>query len=177
MHCFRTDLLNLRRNPHDIRVSRFKRRFPRFFVPQFDRFFFPSWTRDGWRDGKLDVEFHFTSDERLPRGGKEGKLSGRMQYSGRPRRQRMSSARETGYPNEIQYGNAEIISRGALCLTYSAYPAHETWVARTIGGMRLAAHGLHPTVLWNRFNGEDSLWKPWYPMDSDITLPRLMGRK
>lgn len=108
----------LNATPYDIRVSRleFERRFPRFFVPRLDRFFFPPWTRGGWRDGKLDVEFHFTSDERPPRGGKEGKLSGRMQYSGRPRRQRMSSARETGYPNEIQYGNAEIISRGAPCL-------------------------------------------------------------
>lgn len=151
-------------------ISEFRKTIPerRFFVPRPDRFFFPWWTRGGWRDGKLDVEFHFTSDERPPRGGKEGKLSGRMQYSGRPRRQRMSSARETGYPNEIQYGNAEIISRGAPYLTYSACP--ETWVARTAAGMRLAAHGLHRTALWNRFNGEDSLWKPWYPMDGDTTL-------
>lgn len=157
-------------------ISEFRKTIPerRFFVPRSDRFFFPWWTRGGWRDGKLDVEFHFTSDERPPRGGKEGKLSGRMQYSGRPRRQRMSSARETGYPNEIQYGNAEIISRGAPYLTYSACP--ETWVARTAAGMRLAAHGLHRTALWNRFNGEDSLWKPWYPMDGDTTLPPPFSR-
>ncbi|CAL1673897.1 unnamed protein product [Lasius platythorax] len=36
-----------------------------------------------------------------------GKVSGRMQYSRRLGRQRMSSAHESGYPNEIQYGNVE----------------------------------------------------------------------
>jgi len=46
-------------------------------------------------------------DERPPTPGKLGKVSGRMQYSRQPGRQRMSSAHESGYPNEIQYGNVE----------------------------------------------------------------------
>lgn len=46
-------------------------------------------------------------DEKPPRPEKVGKVSGRMQYSRRPGRQRMSSAHESGYPNEIQYGNVE----------------------------------------------------------------------
>lgn len=82
---------------------------------------------------------------------------------------------DTKWNSIWQRGNH--LSWRPLPITYSAYPAHETWVARTTGGMRLAAHGLHPTALWNRFNGEDSLWKPWYPMDSDTTLSRLMGRE
>lgn len=86
------------------------------------------------------------------------KLSGRMQYSAWPRRQRMSSARETGYPNEIQYGNAEIISRPSrpvtndpascfLCITMARSVVHDracTHRGDAIGAW-VASDGLYET--------------------------------
>jgi len=61
-------------------------------------------TRTGWQIGR-GISFYRMREASTP--GKVGKVSGRMQYSRRPGRQRMSSAHESGYPNEIQYSNVE----------------------------------------------------------------------
>lgn len=61
-------------------------------------------TRTGWQIGR-GISFYRMRG--LHARKEVGKVSGRMQYSRRLGRQRMSSAHESGYPNEIQYGNVE----------------------------------------------------------------------
>lgn len=179
MHHFR-DPPSLKRNPlwYSSFKTRVRKTIPEVFRSSTRSLLFPSLNErrvTRWQIGR-GISFHL-GWEAAP--WREGRKAFRKNAIFRPAKKTKNVIRTRNWIpkwNSIwQRGNH--LSWRPLPITYSAYPAHETWVARTSGGMRLAAHGLHPTALWNRFNGEDSLWKPWYPMDSDTTLSRLMGRE